>query len=77
MGYLSLFIYKNENLYTKIRKEISDYLEIYKEDINEFLFETEIGNKLNIEGYLKYALKPDEWGGQLEKYIAEILYKSI
>ena len=47
---------KNENLHSKIRKEISDYLEIHKEEFNEFLFETEIGI-INIEEYLKYIIK--------------------
>ena len=74
MDCFSLFIYKNENLNTKIRKDISDYLRIHKEDFVEFVFEKKIGI-LNIEEYLKYIVKPDAWGGQLEKYIAEILFK--
>ena len=48
MGSISLFKYKNENLHIKIRKEITDYLEIHKEELKDFLFETEKG-LLNID----------------------------
>ena len=43
-------------LHISIRKEIRDYLEIYKGDFNEFLFETEIGI-LNIKEIFKIYYK--------------------
>ena len=74
MRCLSLFIYKTESNHKLIRNEICMYIENNIEQFSDFIFETEIGI-LDIYQYINYIKKQNSWDGQLEKYIAEILYK--
>ena len=66
MRCLSLFNYKNENLYSKVRKEILDYFIQNKENYKGLVFETEVGI-LNLDNYINYISQTNNWGGNLEK----------
>ena len=74
MRCISLFYYKNENLHNIVRKEIIDYLKEHKDEYEDIILETEDGNK-NINDYIKYISQDGIWGGELEKYAAQELYK--
>ena len=73
MRAISLFYYKNENLYNHVRKEIVDYLFQHKNDYIDIELETEDG-LMNIDDYIDYIKRDGIWGGELEKYAAQELY---
>jgi len=66
-------MFKDENIYDKVRKEVFNYLTLNK---NQFLhqeLETEIG-LLNFQDYLNYIKNDGSWGGEIEKYAVEEIY---
>ena len=67
-------MFKDENIYDKVRKEVFNYLTLNK---NQFLhqeLETEIG-LLNFQDYLNYIKNDGSWAGEIEKYAVE--YKPV
>lgn len=71
--YLALLKYKNENLYTKVRIEILDYLLQNKDNYEGIVFETEVGI-LNFDNYINYISQTNAWGCNIEKNIAMETY---
>ena len=66
-------MFKDENIYDKVRKEVFNYLTLNK---NQFLhqeLETEIG-LLNFQDYLNYIKNDGSWAGEIEKYAVEEIY---
>lgn len=74
MRCLAVFVYKNENMHIKVRSDIVEYLNKHKNDYIDIEFDTEDGKK-NINEYIKYISNLYVWGGELEKYAAQAIYK--
>ena len=73
MRCLSLFIYNDENKYKNVRNEIVNFLKMHRNEFLDIELETEIGN-MYIDDYIQYIENDGKWGGELEKYAAQIVY---
>lgn len=73
MSCISLFVYKNENLYYRVRQEIANYSIVNRNNYVNIELETEEG-LMNINQYIIYIQKNVKWGGELEKYARQEIY---
>ena len=70
MRCISLFVYKNENLYYRVRQEIANYLIVNKNNYVNIELETEDG-LMDINQYIIYIQKDGVWGGELENMLVK------
>ena len=70
MRCISLFVYKNENLYYRVCQEIANYLIVNKNNYVNIELETEDG-LMDINQYIIYIQKDGVWGGELENMLVK------
>ena len=70
MRCISLFVYKNENLYYRVCQEIANYLIVNKNNYVNIELETEDG-LMDINRYIIYIQKDGVWGGELENMLVK------
>ena len=63
-------------MYFRVRKEITDYLKINRNNYENIELATEEGMK-NIDDYIIYTQQEGKWSGELEKYACLDIYNII
>ena len=73
MRTIALFIYNNENEYTRVRNEIANFLLLNNKSYENITLHTEDGPK-NILEYIIWMRQDCSWSGNLEFIAASNLY---